>query len=72
MADLFYVPAAPPPMEADGEPIPCPRCGRIYERSLPGVPGHVPGASDRLCPPMDQRSKPDRDARARKARRRGR
>ena len=72
MPNLFGVPAAPPPMSAEGEPIPCPRCGRIYERPLPGVPGHVPGASDRLCPPMDKRPSAERDARARKARRRGR
>lgn len=67
----YDVPMALPPLEADGEPIPCPRCGRIYERTLPGLPGHVPGSSDRLCPPMNGRAKVVRDARDRKARRRG-
>lgn len=67
----YDVPMAPPPLTADDEPIPCPRCGRIYERSLPGLSGHVPGASDRLCPPMSGRATFSRDARDRRFRRRG-
>lgn len=68
----FDVPMALPPLAADGEPVPCPRCGRIYERALPGLTGHIPGDSDRLCPPTPRNGSVPRDARERKARRRGR
>lgn len=69
VTDPMATPAAPPFLTDDGEPIPCPRCGRIYERPLPGLTGHVPGSSQRLCPPMT--GTVPRDARERKARRRG-
>ena len=54
MADVL-IPAAEPPLDEHGEPRPCPRCGRIFERptagSIDGQPirlaGHVPG--DAVC-----------------------
>jgi hypothetical protein len=49
--NLFGYPAEPPPLKADGEPIACPRCGMIFERPLPGIPGH-PIGHPKLCPPM--------------------
>lgn len=66
---LFDYPAEPPPLMADGSPVACPRCGRIYERALPGIAGH-PIGHPVLCPPMA--FPVDRDARTRKARRPGR
>lgn len=66
MIDLFDYPAAPPPQRDDGEPIPCPKCGGIFERPLPGIPGH-PVGHPRLCIPL---ATAPRDARERKASRR--
>lgn len=66
--DLSTVDAQPPAMTDDGKPIPCPRCGGIFERPLDGIPGH-PIGHPRLCPPM--KGETPRDARERKAKRRG-
>jgi len=66
--DLTTVEAQPPPLDERGEPIACPRCGRIYERPLEGIPGH-PVGHPRLCPPMA--GEVPRDARERKRSRRG-
>lgn len=70
------IPAAQPPvMTPDGEPRPCPRCGRIFERSIEFVlegktvrqEGHVPG--DRVCRTVEPLGKGGilLDARARRA-----
>lgn len=66
--DLMAVPPAPPILDGDGKPVPCPRCGGIFERPLPGIPGH-PVGHPRLCLPL---STGPRDARDRKASSRGR
>lgn len=43
--DLRTLEAQPPPLTEDGEPIPCPRCGRIFERPLEGIATRRPRAS---------------------------
>lgn len=69
---MFDMPAKPPILKPDGEPMPCPVCGRIFERPLvvdgKEIGGH-PIGDPRFCTPLKTvLPRVERDARKRRSR----
>lgn len=73
---LFDTPPKPPLLQPDGSPVTCPVCGGIFERPqrVDGIDiGGHPVGHPRFCKPLAQGFPGlKRDARERKAVRRGR